>query len=939
MDALVPTVAGTPLARFGGSSDLSADGRTLVVGASARVAPNGDRDGRVHVFTRAAIGDPWELQQTLIPSSATTGEWFGYSVAIDGDLILVGSGGSTTFDDGAAYVFRRTNGAWAQEARFLEPSSAPFGGDFGRAVAISGETLAVSDTAPAGAGRVFIYTRPGNHWARQATLVQPAGDTGIFGNGLALDGPRLAVGVSRSFMAQGGEVRIFLRTGSTWTLEDTVRPDSVPYGQYPNDEFGRSLDLRGATLLAGAPGDQVAGNAATTGRGAAFVFRRSGSVWSQYSRIDPIAVVPHSKFGGTVALAGEFIAAIGAPGNQASASNEVSKGAAFLFEGQSGPWLQRQRVVASDGEGDDYLGWSIAVAASGTARTVAAGSFNWGPLSEGALYSFEVSGATVSERQRLLEPSKRLSDFGTNVAIDGDMAIVGAQNEGDSTGDDLGAAYVFQRNVSDWEFVTRIAPSSRAPGDRFGSRVAVSGSFFAISAPGADHAGAADSGEVYLYERLNTSASSFALRARLAPNDYAAGDGFGQSLALRGATLAAGSPGADDGSLQNSGAAYVFAQSGVTWTQAAKVRATDRAAGDRFGSAVAVVGPTRVIVGAIYADAAGMDSGAAYVFDRIPIVGGVAWTQRTKLTPSGLASQDWCGASVATSGTTVVLGAPGDDVGAQFNAGSAYVYQFSGPPGTLGNTFTLVQQLTDPNGAANSAFGQAIAIDGTVIACGSPVANAAGVRSGKVVIYERASGVWSPTQTVVASAPEANDELGRGVALSGGTLIGGAPGRTTLAGDASGVALAFDLWLGGAFGVNYCTAATNSSGGAAQIAAIGSPLLAANNLRVRATGMPSASVGYFLVSRASGLVSMPGGARGDLCLGGEIGRFSGPGQVLATGANGSFELAVDLLAMPQPAGAITAHSGEVWHFQAWFRDLGVVGFNSGFTRGLAVTVH
>ena len=84
------------------------------------------------------------------------------------------------------------------------------------------------------------------------------------------------------------------------------------------------------------------------------------------------------------------------------------------------------------------------------------------------------------ERQRLLEPSKRLAGFGANVSIDGDMAIVGAPNEGDSTGEDLGAAYVYQRNAAAWEFVTRLAPSSRAPGDRFGSRVAVSGSFFAI---------------------------------------------------------------------------------------------------------------------------------------------------------------------------------------------------------------------------------------------------------------------------------------------------------------------------------------------------------------------------------------------------------------------------------------------------------------------------
>ncbi|MEZ6014412.1 MAG: hypothetical protein R3F49_04810 [Planctomycetota bacterium] len=139
-------------------------------------------------------------------------------------------------------------------------------------------------------------------------------------------------------------------------------------------------------------------------------------------------------------------------------------------------------------------------------------------------------------------------------------------------------------------------------------------------------------------------------------------------------------------------------------------------------------------------------------------------------------------------------------------------------------------------------------------------------------------------------------------------------------------------------GSAYCRpAAANTSGGPGAVRAWGSAVVASNDVRLVATGLPFGSVGYFMTSRTAGFVARPAGSDGNLCLGASIGRFIGPGQVRLAGTAGLFSLRLDLTRLPTPTGLVAAQAGQAWHFQAWYRDSVNGVATSNFTDALAVT--
>ncbi|MEM6673370.1 MAG: hypothetical protein AAF726_11045 [Planctomycetota bacterium] len=138
-----------------------------------------------------------------------------------------------------------------------------------------------------------------------------------------------------------------------------------------------------------------------------------------------------------------------------------------------------------------------------------------------------------------------------------------------------------------------------------------------------------------------------------------------------------------------------------------------------------------------------------------------------------------------------------------------------------------------------------------------------------------------------------------------------------------------------AVGSQFCEAAPNSTGVSAWIRATASnPPAAGGGFSLFCNDLPLNSFGHFLCSTQTGFVPNPGGSAGNLCLGGAIGRFVGPGQVMNSGFNAEFNLPVDSSAFPSPTGFVGAMSGESWYFQAWFRDFGPT---SNFSNGVQVT--
>jgi len=151
-----------------------------------------------------------------------------------------------------------------------------------------------------------------------------------------------------------------------------------------------------------------------------------------------------------------------------------------------------------------------------------------------------------------------------------------------------------------------------------------------------------------------------------------------------------------------------------------------------------------------------------------------------------------------------------------------------------------------------------------------------------------------------------------------------------------------ELWIeaaAGGLGVNYCTAVPNSTGASASMSAAGSAAVLANDVVLTASSLPLNAFGFFITSRTQGFVPNPGGSSGNLCLGGSIGRYVGPGQIQNSGLSGAINLTLDLTQQPTPAGFVAVQAGETWHFTAWHRDAVGGTATSNLADGLSIAFN
>ncbi|NNE34075.1 MAG: hypothetical protein HKN13_02490, partial [Rhodothermales bacterium] len=170
---------------------------------------------------------------------------------------------------------------------------------------------------------------------------------------------------------------------------------------------------------------------------------------------------------------------------------------------------------------------------------------------------------TQTEVQKLLASDKASGEyFGRSVAIDGDTALIGASREDDSGTYNNGAAYVFTRSGGSWSEQAKLLASDKASGDYFGYSVAIDGDTALIGASGEDDSGTSQNGAAYVFTR---SSGSWSEQAKLLASDKASGEYFGNSVAIDGDTALIGASGEDDSGTYNNGAAYVFTRSGGSW--------------------------------------------------------------------------------------------------------------------------------------------------------------------------------------------------------------------------------------------------------------------------------------------------------------------------------------------------------------------------------------
>jgi hypothetical protein len=267
--------------------------------------------------------------------------------------------------------------------------------------------------------------------------------------------------------------------------------------------------------------------------------------------------------------------------------------------------------------------------------------------------------------------------------------------------------------------------------------------------------------------------------AKLTANDAAADDQFGHAVAISGDKAIIGAFTDDDRGSQ-SGSAYVFSYNGTIWNQQQKLTASDAAAFDYFGMAVAIFGDTAVI-GAYGDDDNGAGSGSAYIFS----YSGTSWIQQQKLIANDAATGDHFGYAVAVSGGTIVIGAYGDAVAGN-QSGSAYVFDH------VSTTWNQQQKLTANDATADGYFGYAVAVSDDTILIGARFAADSGIQSGSAYLFILSDNTWSQYQKLIASDAETDDNFGRAVTISEDTILIGAPFDDDN-GSASGSAYSFTL--------------------------------------------------------------------------------------------------------------------------------------------------
>jgi hypothetical protein len=316
---------------FGSSVAISGD--TVVVGTPPV--------GAVYVFVRA--GGLWVQQQKL----EIAGGAFGISVAISGETLVAGAFAVDSVA-GAAYVFVRTNGVWTQQQR-LVASDRMANDNFGISVGISGDTAVVGARFHGAGpfpqqGTAYVFTRAGGVWSEQQHLLANDGGVGEFyGDTVAISGNTIVVGAAATStevpQQEHGVAYVYVRESDVWILQQRLLPPNT-MGSFL---FASSVTITDDTAVVGALFES-----------AAYVFVRAGGVWSLQQRLTGEL----GEFGISASVIGDTLV-VGARNERVGGNG--AQGAAYVFVRDGGVWTQQQRLIAADGAANDRFGNSVGI--------------------------------------------------------------------------------------------------------------------------------------------------------------------------------------------------------------------------------------------------------------------------------------------------------------------------------------------------------------------------------------------------------------------------------------------------------------------------------------------------------------------------------------------------------------------------------------------------
>lgn len=617
---------------------------------------------------------------------------------------------------------------------------------FGTDVAISGNTVVIGAAfddlgEDSTQGAVYVFVKSANGWTQQQKLTANDGQTSIeFGSSVAIEENTIVVGAPGAIFVTNpagtlGAAYVFKRNGTTWTQQQRIVASDGERG----DEFGNDVSISNGTIVVGTKRDSF------PILGKAYVFTQSGNTWQQQQILTASDGAASDLFGTTVDISNDTLI-IGALGN-----NQI-RGAAYIFTRSAGVWSERQKLVSATGAPFNQFGTSVAV----SGETIAVGEIPQPTTNrEGAVHIYIKNGTTWTLQQKLTSSEVSTSNFFGTVSLDGDNLYVGDRLRNVGTNQEQGAIYHFKRKNGVWNQQRRLTAADGNANEHFGGVHAVLGDIFVAGVWEANVGGNQHQGAAYIFECGRTEQQS------ITASDGAAFDYFGSAVAVSENTAVVGVPNKLEAGSVNQGAVYVFVRSNTGWTQQQKLKSSPSLNNAEFGYSVDISGDT-IVVGAWKETVGSTGSqGAVYVFVR----NGNTWIQQARLLATDGTFSDQFGSAVAIDGNSVAVGAPLDDVGANANQGSVYVFTRSGA------TWTQQTRFSSSNGAANDNFGNAVDISGESVAVGAFRRN---TFRGAAYVFTRIGSTWTQQQDLTAMDGASSDEFGFAIAIDGNTLAVGA---------------------------------------------------------------------------------------------------------------------------------------------------------------------
>lgn len=705
------------------------------------------------------------LLQKLVNPRPAAGSHFGWSLAISGNLLVVGVPQDDTGanDAGIACIYDLSSPTPAVPLHILENPYPAENDNFGWAVAISGTRVIVGtprgDSGTGDAGRVYIYDLASPTPEVPAAQLDHPDPTGRnFGFSVAAAADHLVIGAPQnSGPGDAGRAYVFDIATSSSTPPILTLSDATPL---TNDGFGRAVAISGPRVVIAAPQDDTGAE----NSGVAHVHDLgSPTPETAVLTLPNPAPAANDAFGSSLSMAGSRVAI----GNHLDDQGGSDSGRVHVFDLITGTPAVPVLVLDNPGpQSNDQFGHSVAL--SGTRLATAAHGDNGGVSDTGTGYLYELGSGTPGVPVQVINTPSPSSEeeFGDAVAISGTLVVAGCSHDDKGTNFNSGSAFVYDVSSTTPNLpILSLENPAPATNDYFGGAVAIAGNTVAVAAH-QDDTVAANAGTVYIYNR--TSATPTVPVLTIPNPSPQAQDQFGNVIALSGPLLAVGTARNDNGAITDSGSVYVFNLSGNT--PAVPVAILDNpapSAGDQFGVSVAISG-TRVAIGASGNDVNSLnDAGSVYVYDIASGTPGVPVAVIDNPVP---AVDDEFGHAVGISGLKVIAGCPYSDVVAR-DGGRAYVFDLGSPDPAV-----PVMILNNPDPGSKDSHGISVAISGTRVVIGAAEADSGAVDSGAAYVHELASSTASvPAAILDAPDDRTGDFFGHAVAIDGTNIAAGAP--------------------------------------------------------------------------------------------------------------------------------------------------------------------